>query len=206
MEHVGVGEQEPVAVGVRHALPAGPRLADPPLGQRGARHDAHARIAAGRRGRRGKRVVVGLVVNHHHLDARVVERAQAADRRADPARLVARGHHDAHAGPVAGRRLGGGAVGRVPLVTGEGRGAGPQRGGDPGGEEEEVVAHRPRLVKTRHAGPVSVAGIILAAGRGARMGRPKQLAVEVGGAPPEDIDTPQDLARLLARRATPPAG
>ena len=30
--------------------------------------------------------------------------------------------------------------------------------------------------------------------------------VEVGGAPPEDIDSPEDLERLLARRASPRAG
>lgn len=37
-------------------------------------------------------------------------------------------------------------------------------------------------------------------------GAARAALVEVGGDPPEDVDTPEDLARLRARRATPPAG
>ena len=98
-------------------------------------------VAGGRRARPRAVPSRGLVVHDDHLDVAVVERAQAADRRADAALLVARGHDHAHQRAGRGRRLVVGPRGDAALVHGERGGAGPQRRGRRRRRGSIVVAH-----------------------------------------------------------------
>ncbi len=86
MDGVGVGEQEPVAVGGLGELVAGPVLARPAVGQRLAGEDLRFRQAGGDRLPPGG--VVRVVVEQQQLDARVVLGEERGDARADTALLV----------------------------------------------------------------------------------------------------------------------
>jgi hypothetical protein len=137
---VGVREQQPLPARGPHPLPAGPGLADPARREGLAREHPHPGVAARRREGGGPGAVARLVVDHDHLERGVLERAQAADRRADPALLVARGDDHAHGRPLAQGRLVPGP-GRGPaLVEGQRRGGGPDRGRHAGGEGQGARA------------------------------------------------------------------
>jgi hypothetical protein len=143
VDDVGVGEEEPRAGGALGALPARPALADPAVRQGRALHHRHPRVVLRRRPRRRERLVGGLVVDHDHLEVVPLQRAEAADRRADAALLVPGGDDHADAGAAAEGRLVVRPLRAPALVQGEGRGAGPQGRGDPG---RQAGAHPPERI------------------------------------------------------------